>query len=229
MKVLIADDHWMIRSSLKQAIEKLNASLEIIDVASFEEASDYLKAHPDIDLMFVDLVMPGLSEFEGLRSLRANYPDIPIAVVSVHEDREHVVHAIAEGVIAYIPKSAGGAEFINALTLVLNGGVYFPREILQGGRLHSPLPVNLGRSKPAPQPRERNLPILTTREDQVLELAKRGMSNASIAERLGLSASTVRVHIHNLGLKINLKDRSKFKSAKRLVSQPRGVKVDDEQ
>lgn len=223
MKVLIADDHWMIRSSLKRAIEQLNASLEIIDAASFEEASDLLNKHPDIDLMFIDLVMPGLSEFEGLRSLRANYPDIPIAVVSVHEDRDHIVHAIAEGVIAYIPKSAGGAEFINALTLVLNGGVYFPREILQGGRLHSPLPLSTEQNKAGPPPRGRNLPILTTREDQVLELLKRGVSNAGIAEQLGLSASTVRVHIHNLGLKINLKDRSKLSSKKRLDNrQSRG-------
>ena len=134
MKVLIVDDHWMIRASLKHAIEKLDATLESLEAGSFKEASDALQNTPDIDLMLIDLVMPGYSDLDGLRSLRANYPDIPIVVISVHEDREHVLQAISQGVIGYIPKSAEGAELLHALTLVLNGGVYFPRDILQGNR-----------------------------------------------------------------------------------------------
>ncbi len=73
--------------------------------------------------MFIELVMPGLSDFEGIRTLRANYSDIPRTVISVHEDCEHVLHAISEGVIGYVPKSAEGAELLRALTLVLNSAV----------------------------------------------------------------------------------------------------------
>jgi len=197
MKVLIADDHWMIRSSLKQAMEKVSASLEIVDAGSFQEASELLEKHPDIDLMFIDLVMPGLSEFEGLRCLRTEYPDVPIAVISVHEDRDYVVHAIAEGVIAYIPKSISPSDLISALTLVLNGGVYFPRVVLQGGRLNGPLPVTLSSTKPAKSDAKRHR-VHPTREDQVLDLLNRGLSAADIAHRLSLSVSTVRVHMHNL-------------------------------
>jgi DNA-binding NarL/FixJ family response regulator len=198
----------MIRSSLKHAIERLNQQFETYDAASFQEASELLKKNPDIDLMFIDLVMPGLSEFDGLRSLRASYPDIPIAVVSVHEDREHVLQAISEGVIGYIPKSAEGAELLRALTLVLNGDVYFPRDILQGGRLRGgSLPVAPAGETDA-QPGV--APSLTAREDQVLDLVRRGRSNSDIAEELGLSPNTVRVHLRNVGIKLKIKDRSEF-------------------
>ncbi|GLK69305.1 DNA-binding response regulator [Hansschlegelia plantiphila] len=198
----------MIRASLKHAIEKLQGSFEPLDAASFQEALDLLRENPDIELMFIDLVMPGLSEFEGLRTLRANYSDIPIAVISVHEDREHVLQAISEGVIGYIPKSAEGAELLRALTLVLNGDVYFPRDILQGGRLRGALPVEPPEQiKPRPT-------ALTAREDQVLELVGRGRSNVDIAEELGLSPNTVRVHLRNVGLKLKLKERSELAAYK---------------
>lgn len=206
MKILIADDHWMIRESLKHAICNLDSSLETVDASTFGEAVNLLSAHPDIDLMLFDLVMPGLSEFEGLSTLRARYPDIPIAVISVHEDRSYVLRAIEEGVIAYIPKSAGGQELVKALTLVLNGGVYFPRDILQGSRLGNTLPTEVLSSVKLPEAS----PILTTREDEILTLVVSGHSNAAIAKELGLSPNTVRVHLRNASLKLNIKDRADF-------------------
>ena len=210
MKILIADDHWMIRASLKHAISELDSSLETVDASTFDEAMELLSAHHDIDLMLFDLVMPGLSEFEGLSTLRARYPDIPIAVISVHEDRNRVLRAIDEGVIAYIPKSAGGDELVKALKLVVNGGVYFPRDILQGNRYGSALPAE---SEPDPKPSE-GPSALTAREEQILDLVVRGRSNSEIAETLGLSPNTVRVHLRNASLKLNIKDRAEFASYK---------------
>lgn len=210
MKVLIADDHYMIRASLKHAIGSLDSSLETVDASTFDEAVDALQKHHDIELMFFDLVMPGLSEFNGLRTLRSRYPDIPIAVISVHEDRDYVLRAIEEGVIAYIPKSAEGGELVKALTLVLNGGVYFPRDILQGNRLASMLPSAPEAETSAPEGGS----ALTAREDQILTLVVDGHSNVSIAEKLGLSPNTVRVHLRNVGLKLNIKDRADFAAYK---------------
>ena len=209
----------MIRASLKHAIGNLDSSFETVDASTFDEATAALEAHVDIELMFFDLVMPGLSEFEGLRTLRARYPDIPIAVISVHEDREYVLRAIEEGVIGYIPKSAEGSELVKALTLVLNGGVYFPRDILQGSRVGSMLP-----SSPEPEPAaSENGSALTAREDQVLSLLVNGHSNVAIAEELGLSPNTVRVHLRNAGLKLNIKDRADFvayKAARSVARRP---------
>jgi DNA-binding NarL/FixJ family response regulator len=208
MKVLIADDHWMIRASLKHAMSGIDSSVETVDAESFQEASEKLAQHFDIELMLIDLVMPGLPGLDGLRALRASYPDIPIAVISVHEDRDHVLQAISEGVIAYIPKSAAGAELIRALSLVLNGGVYFPRDILQGNRTRMELPAlqtngSLNNALSAE---------LTSREHQILDRLSQGLSTSAIASDLGLSPNTVRVHLRNANLKLNIKDRTQLKS-----------------
>ncbi|MFG1465658.1 response regulator transcription factor [Xanthobacter sp. DSM 24535] len=203
MKVLIADDHWMIRASLKYAMKSVGIAFEPLEASNFQEAMDIVRANPDIELMLIDLVMPGLSEFEGLRTLRSRYPDIPIAVISVHEDREHVLQAISEGVIGYIPKSADGAELLKGLTTVLNGDVYFPRDVLQGSRHHRGPGTEARRDADKPA-------TLTAREDEVLELIAQGLSNFNIAEELGMSPNTVRVHLRNIGRKLNLKDRSEF-------------------
>nr|WP_309402208.1 response regulator transcription factor [Aminobacter niigataensis]WMD00148.1 response regulator transcription factor [Aminobacter niigataensis] len=199
MKVLIADDHWFIRDSLKHVVKKVRLALEPIEAGSFDEAIELLADNPDVELMLIDLVMPGFSEFEGLRTLRRAFPDIPIAVISVHEDRDFVINAITEGVVGYIPKSAGGAEILNALTLIINGSVYFPRQILQG-TVGAKGPKRVGNTQ------------LTSREEEVLNLVREGQSNATIAEMLDLSPNTVRVHIRNLMLKVDAKDRQELAS-----------------
>lgn len=200
MKVLIADDHWMIRESFKHVISRIKQNLQLVEAATFDEALNSLNEHPDIELMFVDLVMPGLSEVDGLRTLRTRHPTVPLAIVSVHEDREDVLQAISEGVIGYIPKSVEAAEMVRALTTILNGGVYFPRDILQGSRV--------GVSTRSTQ--EDVNGSLTARECQVLSLISKGASNAEIAETLGMSPNTVRVHVRNLGMKLNLRERSEL-------------------
>jgi DNA-binding NarL/FixJ family response regulator len=208
MKVLIADDHWMIRASLKQAISSIDSTLQIVDASSFDEATNMLAEHHDIDLMLIDLVMPGFSDLDGLRRLRSSYPDVPVAVISVHEDRDHVLRAISEGVIAYIPKSAEGAELLRALSLILNGGVYFPRDILQGNSFRSQLPD----SKPAASEAAEPSVALTSREEQIFLLLGEGRSTSAVAKELGLSPNTVRVHLRNMNLKLNIKTRDELRS-----------------
>lgn len=205
MKVLIADDHWMIRASLKHALKTIDASFRPLEAASYPEALDILRANPDTGLMLIDLVMPGSSEFDGLRSLRKSYPDIPVAVISVHENKEHVLQSIADGVIGYIPKSTDGAELLKALSRVLNGDVYFPREILHGAP---------ARAVPTRTSADAGLATvtgsLTAREEDVLALVSEGFANSEIAKKLDMSPSTVRVHMRNIGRKLNLKTRSEF-------------------
>ena len=131
MKVLIADDHWVVRESLKQVMRQLHQTLEIYEAETFGEAASILAQHDDVDLMLVDLVMPGFDEFSGLRRLRTDFPDVPVVVVSVHEDVDHVLRALEHGVIGYIPKSSGGPEIERALERVLEGEVSFPRRIIE--------------------------------------------------------------------------------------------------
>ncbi|MFC3694402.1 LuxR C-terminal-related transcriptional regulator [Chenggangzhangella methanolivorans] len=214
MKILIADDHWVVRESLKQVMRRLQQTLDVFEAETFAEAEGILAQHPDIDLMLVDLVMPGFEEFDGLRRLRAAFPDTPVVVISVHEDVDHVMRSLEQGVIGYIPKSSGGSEIERALERVLEGEVSFPRRIIErsSAAAATRVPASVApRSVPSAaastQP-ERDTDNLTARERDVLSLLGQGFSVKRIASELDLSSQTVRVHLGNVMKKLNMRDRS---------------------
>lgn len=224
MKILIADDHWVVRQSLKQVMRRLRQTLETFEAETFDEAAALLVEHPDIDLMLIDLVMPGFDAFEGLHKLRTNFPDVPVVVVSVHEDVDHVLRSLEHGVIGYVPKSAGGSEIERALERVLAGEVSFPRRIIErsAGSSNAKLaaePIGTPTVPPTPPAPATpptpalddvrdELDLLTPRERDVLGLLGHGYSVKRIAEEFELSSQTVRVHLGNAMRKLNIRDRS---------------------
>lgn len=199
--ILIADDHWVVRESLKQVAQGLDSSLRVEEAGGFDEALAVLQSNPDVGLLIIDLVMPGFSEMEGLRLIRNSYPSLPIVIVSVHEGPNYVLRAIQHGVIGYIPKSSGPEEIQNALQRVLSGDVAFPRELIarswaEGNALD-----------PSP-PREAVRPTgLSRRESEVLLLLGQGSAIQDIAEALDISRQTVRVHLGNAMRKLELRTR----------------------
>lgn len=210
MKILIADDHWVVRESLKQVLRGLRQSLELFEAETFDETQALLEAHPDVDLMLVDLVMPGFSDFDGLRRLRASFPDVPVVVISVHEDVDHVMRSLGHGVIGYIPKSSGGQEIERALERVLEGEVSFPRRIIErSGAAAAPsaTPQN-GQHLSDGQTVERDMGMLTERQRDILLLLGQGYSVKRIASELDLSSHTVRVHLGNVMKSLNMRDRA---------------------
>jgi DNA-binding NarL/FixJ family response regulator len=204
MKVLIADDHWVVRESLKQVIRRLYKAHESFEAGTFGEALDILRQHAEMDLMLADLIMPGFDEFAGLKRLRAEFPQVPVVVVSVHEDREHVLKAVEHGVIGYIPKSADGPEIERAFERVLAGEVYFPRRLIEQPAGQPATSV----AARAASPTSDSLKSLTNREREVVDLLGRGYSIQRIAAELNLSSHTVRVHVGNCINKLGLPDRS---------------------
>jgi DNA-binding NarL/FixJ family response regulator len=203
MKILIADDHWVVRESLKQVTKQLSRNLQPLEASDFNEVMAILEQHQDIGLMLIDLIMPGFKEFEGLRQLRASHPQIPIVIISIHDDPEYVLEAISHGAIGYIPKSAGAEEIIRSLTRVISGEVSFPRYILERSGIGAARPLA---RKPAPD-NGAKLDVLTSRERDVLALLGAGTSAAKIALKLSISPQTVRVHIGNAMKKLDLKTR----------------------
>ncbi|MBI1649632.1 LuxR C-terminal-related transcriptional regulator [Hyphomicrobium sulfonivorans] len=202
MKVIIADDHWVVRQSLKQVMRRLNQTLETYEAETFGELTALLGKHPDTSLVLLDLVMPGFEELGGLRALRTKFRDVPVVIVSVHEDVEYVIRSVEQGAIGYIPKSSDGPEIERALERVLAGEVSFPRRILERSRSSSPPPPKTQASS------ARDVDTLTERERDVLSLLGSGSSVKNIAEKLGLSSQTVRIHIGNAMKKLNLPDRT---------------------
>lgn len=204
MKILIADDHWIVREALKHVTRQISSKLEPLEAADFAEAQAILEVESDVGLMLIDLIMPGFNEFEGLEKLRTAYPEVPIVVISVHEDVDYVLRSIAHGVVGYVPKSAAPEEIVRALTRVLSGEVSFPRDIIQ--KSHGQ--TNITRdSAPADQSAD-SIKDLSKRERDVLETLGQGLSITAIATKLKISPQTVRVHLGNAMKKLRLSDRS---------------------
>jgi len=199
LSLLIADDHWVVRESLKQVARGIDASVDINEAATFEEALAILDRNPFMSLVLVDLVMPGSKGFEGLELLRRRFPAIPVAVISIREDPDDVRRAIQQGVIGYIPKSAGADEIRRALTRIFGGEVYFPRDLLTRSW---PAEAQSAAEEPAG-----DAPRLSEREDEILDLLGSGKAIADIADDLGISRQTVRVHLGNAMRKLGLKNR----------------------
>ena len=178
----------------------IDPEIEIREAATLEETIAVLESTANIGLILVDLVMPGITDFEGLELLRRRFPSIPVAVISIHEDPDYVRQAIQNGVIGYIPKSASASEIRRALTRILEGEVYFPRDLLTRSWHHS-------QGTPREDGKAAEGPRLSEREEDVLKLLGRGRAIPEIAVNLGITPQTARVHLGNAMRKLGLKNR----------------------
>ena len=204
MKVLAADDHWIAREALKHLLKGLADDVEVFEAESFAEAISVVDGRADLDLVLVDLMMPGLEPLQGLRALRTKVPHVPIVVISVNEERQNVLRALDLGVMGYIPKTSKGPVILKALEHVLSGEVYLPRGLLDQAENADSAPEEAWASQ---QLDDADLG-LTRRQAQILELLGRGRTNSQIADQLGLSVNTVRVHIHSLLKRLQLDNRT---------------------
>src|SRR5258708_24577817 len=127
-KILIADDHPLVRGALALAVEAAFGRAEILESASLHELVGQLEKIGVADLVLLDLRMPGVDGFGGLLRLRANFPETPVVVISAHEDRRLVKEAIALGAAGFIPKSTPRQEIVGALHRIAAGEVYVPAD-----------------------------------------------------------------------------------------------------
>ncbi|PWB62073.1 MAG: DNA-binding response regulator [Betaproteobacteria bacterium] len=181
MKLLLADDHEMVRVALKVALGPLAAQVAFVEARTAEEALAAAAAHPDLDLVLIDVNMPGMGGEEGVRRLRAAHPELPVLACSAAEDPALVRSLLALGVSGFIPKSDPTPVIQQAVRLVLAGGTYVPPRLLQGAPA----------APEAPAP----LASLTPRQQDVLRLLAEGKPNKLIARDLDISEATVKVHL----------------------------------
>ena len=191
MKVLVADDHSVFRTGLKHVLKSLDDNVDIVEAANFSEAIDAISNGEKVDLILIDLLMPGMEPFEGLRAMADRCVDVPLVVVSAVENRQDTLRAIDLGAMGYIPKTASGDEFLRLLRLVLDGEIVLPR-MLMGRREQSASPIPQSRG---PVARSEQLDGLTKRQREVLALLAQGKPNIEIAKDLGVSEKTVRFYI----------------------------------
>lgn len=203
MQVLIADDHPLFREAMASVVTEMNADAACVEAASLDEALALIRQIPALDLILLDLRMPGVDGLTGLALLRHEAPAIPVVVVSATTERRTVLEAINSGAVGYLPKSASRSTMISGLQLVMAGGVYVPGEVV---RAHSSDGLCGGPADSASAPE--GLATLTRKQLQVLDCLVRGLSNKEIARALSLAEPTVKAHVSHLLRKLHLRTRA---------------------
>ena len=197
-KIIIADDHPLFRDALKLALEGAGLKPEIDEAGALDKVISALEAGEGAhDLILLDLKMPGVQGFSGLVYLRAQYPTIPVVVVSGNEDTDVMRRAVALGASGFIPKSSNVQTMRDAVAAVLNGSVWMPPGVSAGGAGDSETDKLALR-----------LATLTPQQVRVLIMLREGLLNKQIAYNLSVSEATVKAHVSAILQKLNVESRT---------------------
>ncbi|WP_337271336.1 response regulator transcription factor [Oryzifoliimicrobium ureilyticus] len=195
--IIIADDHPLFRDALRQAIAGLDGLDEIVEAGEFTAARLAAQNYPEADIMLLDLSMPGVSGFSGLMTLRAEFPSLPIVVVSATDDGVTIRRALELGASGFLSKSASISEMRQGVQEVLDGGITLPKSYCESPE-----------SDPDVADLIHRLHSLTPQQSKVLSMLAEGLLNKQIAYQLGVSEATVKAHVSAILLKLNVDSRT---------------------
>ena len=196
--VIIADDHPMVRSALRESLRHCLPTADIHECASFNEASETLtRLAGDVDLLLIDLDMPGMQGFVGLLTVQATWPAVPAVMVSATQDQGTVERARQCGALGFIPKSAPMERICDAVLRILDGQTWFPEAEDQP----------LGGGEDATQ-LARRLASLTAQQMRVLHMIVEGKLNKQIAGDMNLAEQTVKGHVSSILRKLGVYRRT---------------------
>ena len=196
-RLVIADDHPLFRGALTQALGSALAGARIDQAASLAELEELIAARPDTDLVLLDLSMPGVQGLSGLLLLRSQHPDIPVVVVSAHDDPETIRRCMEFGASGYVPKSLSVDEMRSAVETVLGGGVWIPPDVDLERAADSGTVDVVAR-----------LSTLTPQQVRVLMMLGQGLLNKQIAYQLGVSEATIKAHVSAILQKLHVDSRT---------------------
>lgn len=209
VKILIVDDHPLIREALRQVLSVLDTGINLLETQNFTETLAAVGGNPDLDLILFDLGLPDVDGIDALSELRKRHPAIPVVVLSASEHPSTVLRAIEIGAMGYIPKTTSSQLLLNALKLVLSGGVYLPVEVL---RQHEGTPEPALRlAAQASQVGKMLTPRaigLTARQADVLARMVQGKSNKLICRDLDIAEGTVKIHVTAILKALNVSNRT---------------------
>ncbi|MEX0589977.1 MAG: response regulator transcription factor [Xanthobacteraceae bacterium] len=188
MKILVVDDHVLIREALRGVLKELKADAAIVEAPDSRQAMQRVEENPDLELILLDLRLPDRDGLAVLAELRERYPAVSVVVMSASDDRENVAKALEIGALGFIPKSSPREVMLSALNLIFSGGVYIPPEIL-GRQARAAI-----QQAPAARASAADLG-LTERQIDVLALMMQGKSNKAICRVLDIAEPTVKNHV----------------------------------
>ncbi len=196
-RLVIADDHPLFRGALREAVNGLFEKVDITEAGTFDDVSALLDQRGDIDLVLLDLTMPGARGFSGLMYLRAQYPGVPVIVVSANDDPVAIRRCMDFGASGFIPKTLGVDEMRDVIARILKGGVWTPPDV----NLDSKADVEISQLMA-------KMATLTPQQVRVLMMLSEGLLNKQIAFQLGVSEATVKAHVSAILQKLGVDSRT---------------------
>lgn len=189
VKILIVDDHPLVRDAMSRIVAELAPVIEVMQAADCARGLELARDVRDVDLVLLDLNLPGMRGFEALERFRREHPALPVVVVSMYHDGDTVREVIRRGAMGFIPKVCSKEVILGALRLVLSGAVYVPPQAMaeESAATAAQSPGRAAMSLSALG--------LTPRQGQVLALLMRGCSNKEICRELVLAERTVKLHV----------------------------------
>ena len=195
--LVIADDHPLFRGALREAVSGLVGRAEAHEAGTFEEVTALLERGGEVDLILLDLSMPGARGFSGLMYLRAQYPSLPIVVVSANDDHAVIRRCMEFGASGFIPKTLGIDTMRQAIAQVLQGEVWTPPDVDLQRNTDAESAATIAR-----------LSSLTPQQVRVLMMLSGGLLNKQIAYELGVSEATVKAHVSAILQKLGVESRT---------------------
>jgi DNA-binding NarL/FixJ family response regulator len=195
MKILLVDDHVLFREGIALLLKSLVAEDSLYQAGTCEEALTLVARDPSIELVLMDINLPGTSGINAISMIRAEFPLIPVVGLSSSDDKQTILDAIDAGAMGFIPKSSSSAVLFAALQLVLSKGIYIPPQafLRDRGVVARTAAISADKSASAEHASPKDLG-LTPRQSDVLFLILQGKSAKVIAKELSLSSSTVKIH-----------------------------------
>jgi DNA-binding NarL/FixJ family response regulator len=196
-RLVIADDHPLFRGALREAVSGVFDRDGIAEAGTFDEVSALLDKGGEFDLILLDLSMPGVRGFSGLMYLRAQYPSVPVVVVSANDDPSVIRRCMDFGASGFIPKTLGTETMRQAVVAVLRGGVWTPPDVDLAAGADKESAALLAR-----------LATLTPQQVRVLMMLSEGLLNKQIAYELSVSEATVKAHVSAILQKLGVESRT---------------------
>lgn len=196
-RFVIADDHPLFRGALREALFGIGGGSEILEAGDFDSVRALMTENEEIDLVLLDLAMPGTRGLSGFIALRGIHSTTPIAVISAYDDGETIRRALDLGASGFIPKSAGMDEIRQAVRLMLDGEIYVPEGIEFGVESDHEISDLVQR-----------IQTLTPQQARVLAMLAEGLLNKQIAYELNVSEATIKAHVSAILQKLGVDSRT---------------------
>lgn len=203
LKILIVDDHSLVREGLKAILSLSDLSASFVEASDAISGQAQLKQHPDIALMLLDIQMPGCNGLEFLETVIKQRPELPVIMLSGEHDSPTVTHALNAGASGFLPKNSLNQVLVSAVNLVLAGGIYIPPEALRTTKPEPSKP-----SKPVDPAEAFEALGLTVRQIDVFRLLVQGHSNKQICRQMDVAEATVKIHVRAILRALTVTSRS---------------------